>query len=126
MERAIEQSLRALSQLATSPLLERMGLTESVEKLVARGTRAGLRAASQVAKQAAPVIKLLQPLRMHTDPSQTPDLFDLTPTDSQELVRDSMARARTSCSAKHCKAKNHPQALANIPNRNGSAWCSTT
>ncbi len=92
MERAIEQSLKALSQLATSPLLERMGLSDSVEKLVARGTRAGLRAASEVVRQAAPMVKLLMPVRMQPDGTQRPDMFDLTPTESQALVRDTMAR----------------------------------
>ncbi len=92
MERAIEQSLRALSNLATSPFLERMGLSDSVERLVTRGTRAGLRAATQVAKQAAPMIKLLRPERMKPSGVVQPDVFDLTPTESQELVRDTMAR----------------------------------
>ncbi len=92
MERAIEQSLRLLSQLATSPLVERMGWADSVEKLVTRGTRVGLRAASEVAKQAAPLVKLLTPVRMQPDGLEAPDLFDLTPSDSQALVRDTMAR----------------------------------
>ena len=92
MERAIEQSLRALRQLATSPLLERMGLSDSVERLVARGTRDVLRAASEVARQAAPMVKLLTPVRMQADGNRPPDTFDLTPTDSQALVRDTMAR----------------------------------
>jgi len=92
MERAIEQSLRALSQLATSPLLERMGLSDSVEKLVARGTKAGLRAASQVARQAAPMVKLLKPERLRAEGQSVPELFDLTPTDQQELVVETMSR----------------------------------
>ena len=94
MERAIEQSLRALSQLASAPFLERMGWSDSVERLVTRGTRAGLKAANQVAKQAAPVIKLLKPERMKGD-AAPPDLFDLTPSESQELVRIATLRKQS-------------------------------
>lgn len=91
VERAIEQSIRALTQLATSPLLERMGLSDSVERLVARSTRAGLKAAAEVVQRAAPVMKLLRPARLGAE-AQPPELFDLTPTDSQELVIDTMSR----------------------------------
>jgi alkylation response protein AidB-like acyl-CoA dehydrogenase len=92
MERAMGHSLKALSLLATSPLVERLGLSDSMEKLVYRGTKAGLKAATGAAKRAGPVVKLLTPDRMQgTEPKRT-DLVDLTLSDSQELVRDTMAR----------------------------------
>ena len=92
MERAIGRSLRALTQLAGSPLMEKLGLAGSVEKALYRGTRASLGVVGQAVKRARPVVKLLEPLRMQQAGSERPSGFDLTLSESQELVCDTMAR----------------------------------
>ena len=92
MERAIGRSLRALTQLAGAPWMEKLGLAGSVEKTLYRGTRAGMGALSQAVKRARPVVKLLEPLRMQRSESDRPTAFDLTLSESQALVCDTMAR----------------------------------
>jgi alkylation response protein AidB-like acyl-CoA dehydrogenase len=92
MERAIGRSLRALSQLAQLPLLDRLGLSGSVERALYRGTKASVAAASQAARRARPMVKLLEPLRMRPDGSERPSGFDLTLSESQALITDTMAR----------------------------------
>jgi alkylation response protein AidB-like acyl-CoA dehydrogenase len=92
VDRAIGQSLRALSQLASSPLMERLGLSGSVEKWLYQGTKASLKAAGKAAQRVRPVVKLLEPVRMAGEGASQPDGFDLTPTESQALITDSMAR----------------------------------
>jgi alkylation response protein AidB-like acyl-CoA dehydrogenase len=98
MERAIGQSLKLLNQLAGSKTLERMGVSAKLEKLLYQGTKASVATAGDAVRRARPVLKLLRPTRMKGAESaaQKNDLFDLTLTDSQQLVRDSMQKfART-------------------------------
>jgi alkylation response protein AidB-like acyl-CoA dehydrogenase len=95
MERATGISLKVLSQIAGSPLLQKLGVNESLEKLLYRGSKLSVRAATEALKRARPVIKLLEPTRMAPEGGASapkPTLFDLTLTESQELVRDTMVR----------------------------------
>jgi alkylation response protein AidB-like acyl-CoA dehydrogenase len=115
MERAIGQSLKLLHQLAGSKTLERMGVSEKIEKLLYQGTKASVSTAADALKRARPVLKLLTPTRMKTADGAAPknDLFDLTLTDSQELVRDSMqkfARSRLRPSALEADEASEPPA----------------
>lgn len=91
MERAIGTSLKALRQIASSPFLQKIGVTESLETLLYRGAKISVQAATEAVRRARPVVKLLEPARMApgTD-APKPTLFDLTLTESQELVRDTM------------------------------------
>src|SRR5688572_17127495 len=93
MERAIGRSLRALTQLAGSPLMEKLGLSASVEKALYRGTKASVGAVAQAMKRARPMVKVLEPLRMKpNEDGEKPSGFDLTLTESQALMCDTMAR----------------------------------
>jgi alkylation response protein AidB-like acyl-CoA dehydrogenase len=92
MERAIGESLRLLGRIASSPTLERLGVSDSVEKLLYRGSKLGVSAATEAVRRARPVVKRLTPERMRPEGAPArPSLFDLTLTDSQELVRDTMS-----------------------------------
>jgi alkylation response protein AidB-like acyl-CoA dehydrogenase len=106
MERAIGQSLKLLNQLAGSKTLERMGVSEKLEKLLYQGTKASVASAADALKRARPVLKMLSPTRMKSSAGAAPknDLFDLTLTDSQSLVRDSMQ--------KFARSRLRPSALA--------------
>jgi alkylation response protein AidB-like acyl-CoA dehydrogenase len=81
--------LKVLSQVAGSPLLQKLGVTESLEKLLYRGAKISVKAATEAMKRARPVVKLLEPSRMSGE-APKPSLFDLTLTKDQELVRDTM------------------------------------
>lgn len=89
---AVGRSLKMLNRLAGSETLARMGATESLERLLYHGSKAAVATAAQVAKRARPVVELLAPARMEGEAAPPPELFDLTLTESQELVRDSMQR----------------------------------
>ena len=92
MERAIGRSLKLLGKLASSKTLEKMGVSKSLEELLYRGSKLTVSAATQAVKRARPVIALLEPDRMQgaSEPAR-PSLFDLSLSESQELVRQTMS-----------------------------------
>ncbi|HJP79545.1 MAG TPA: acyl-CoA dehydrogenase family protein [Pseudonocardiaceae bacterium] len=85
--------LSLLNKLAGAPLLDRFGLRKPVEKAVYEATRTGFRAAAATGRSFAAVQRLGQPSRPSTD--STADLFDLTPTEDQQLIRDTVAEFAT-------------------------------
>jgi alkylation response protein AidB-like acyl-CoA dehydrogenase len=91
MERAVGESLKLLGKIASSKTLERLGVGRSLEKLLYRGSKLTVSAANQAFKRARPVVELLEPARMQTGGPARPSLFDLTLSESQELVRDSVS-----------------------------------
>jgi alkylation response protein AidB-like acyl-CoA dehydrogenase len=99
MERATGLSLKLLHQLAGSKMLEKMGALRTIEKLLYQGSRTSVATALDAVKRARPVLELLKPARMKSSAgaeAKRSDMFDLTLTDSQQLVRDSMQKfART-------------------------------
>lgn len=112
MARAIGRSMRMLNGLANSKMVERFGLSETLERMLYQGSRAGVAAAVETAKRVRPAIEMLTPARMPS-PASGGDggLFDLTLTDSQRLVRDSMqrfAQKRLRPSALEADEQGHP------------------
>jgi alkylation response protein AidB-like acyl-CoA dehydrogenase len=92
MERAIGQSLKLLGKIAGSKTLEKLGVNRQLEQLLYRGSKLTVSAAAEAARRARPVIKLLEPDRMQgAGEPERPSLFDLTLTESQELVRGTMS-----------------------------------
>lgn len=93
IERAMGQSLKLLNQFAGSEFAEKLGLHEPAQKLLYKGTRGVAKAATDAARRAGPVVKLLQPQRMQPQgETKRPALFDLRPTEEQQLVIDTMGR----------------------------------
>jgi alkylation response protein AidB-like acyl-CoA dehydrogenase len=91
MQRAIGQSLKLLGKIAGSKTLEKLGVNKQLEQLLYRGSKFTVSAAAEAARRARPVIKLLEPERMQgADGAPRPILFDLTLSESQELVRSTM------------------------------------
>jgi len=91
VQRAIGESLKLLGKIASSETLERLGVSGSLEKLLYRGSKLTVSAANQALRRARPVVKVLQPERMQGERgSEKPSLFDLTLSESQQLVRDTM------------------------------------
>jgi alkylation response protein AidB-like acyl-CoA dehydrogenase len=77
-----------MNRLAGSQLLDRAGLRERLERLVYRGTRDGFRAVGAANRSFSAVTKLTRPARQsRTCP---PELFDLTPDDEQQMLRDAI------------------------------------
>jgi alkylation response protein AidB-like acyl-CoA dehydrogenase len=91
--RAIGESLKLLGKIASSETLERLGVSDSLQKFLYRGSKLTVSAANQALRRARPVVKLLQPERMRSEleAGAKSSLFDLTLSESQQLVRDTMA-----------------------------------
>src|SRR5829696_7983430 len=80
-------ALRGLNGFAGLELLDRINLREPAERLIYRGARDGTRAAARAGRTFSAATKLAKPARMPKAASR--GLFDLTPTDEQEMLRDS-------------------------------------
>src|SRR4051794_1105648 len=83
--------LRALNGFASLELLDRIGIREPAERLVYRGARDGTRTAATAGRAFTAAQKRgrgkRKPSRMSS--AQSSGLFDLTPTDEQQMLRDS-------------------------------------
>lgn len=91
LERATGASLRVLNRVAGSEWLERMGLSAHARNVVYHGTKLGAQAAQEAAKRAMPMVKLVAPERM-AGGERAKGVFDLTPTESQALILETMNR----------------------------------
>lgn len=94
--------LRALNRFAGSPLVDRLGLRKTSEKLLYSASKNAFRSAGAVGRSFAAVQKLVKPARLPK--SGSTDLFDITPSDEQQMLRDSvqgfaMEQLRTSATA---------------------------
>jgi alkylation response protein AidB-like acyl-CoA dehydrogenase len=87
-ERAMGLSLRALSRLAGTRLIDRAGLRSPTERLVHHATRNGFRTAGGVGRTFRAARRLSRPQRQAT--RERADLFDLTPTDEQQMLREAV------------------------------------
>jgi alkylation response protein AidB-like acyl-CoA dehydrogenase len=87
----IGQALAALNKLAGNELLHKLGLYAPAQKVAYHASREGFRAASGVGRQWKAVRKLLAPERLPSAQKQS-DLFDLSVSDEQQLIRDMAQR----------------------------------
>lgn len=85
------QGLAALRSFAGSPLVQRLGVAKPAEKYVYGSVKAGFRAASAIARQAASAEKLLKPARLER-PERKPELFDLGLSEEQQMMREMVRR----------------------------------
>ena len=87
-ERSMGLGLRTLNRLAGSQLLDRVGQRKRVERWVFQGTRQGFRAAGATSRGFNAAAKLARPARQAH--ARTPDLFDLTPDEEQQMLREAI------------------------------------
>ncbi|MBV9309902.1 MAG: acyl-CoA dehydrogenase family protein, partial [Solirubrobacterales bacterium] len=80
--------LRALNRLASSELVDRFGLRESTERFLHGASKTTMRTAAQAGRTFAAAQRLSRPARQPR--ARTSDLFDLTPSDEQEMLSDSV------------------------------------
>lgn len=80
--------LAALTRLAGTKVLDRWGLRDRTHRVVFRATRTGFRTAGAAGRRFKAATRS-HPVRLPA--SRDPGLFDLTPTEEQRLVRDTMA-----------------------------------
>jgi alkylation response protein AidB-like acyl-CoA dehydrogenase len=87
-ERSMGLGLRALNRLAGSDLLDRVGQRRRVERWIFQGTRQGFRAAGATSRSFNAAAKLARPARQGR--ARAPELFDLTPDDEQQMLREAI------------------------------------
>jgi len=80
--------LRALSQLAASPRLDKLGLRKPTEQLMYQGTKAGFRGVVAANRAFKAIKGLTQPVRLSR--SGPGDLFDLRPSEDQVMICDAV------------------------------------
>ena len=87
----IGQALSALNKLAGNELLHKYGLYQPTQKIAYRATKEGFRAAVAIGRQWKEVQKLLKPERLPAAQRKN-DLFDLSISEDQQIVRDMAQR----------------------------------
>ena len=87
-DRGMGFGLRALTRVASSELLDRMGLRERAERALYGATKNGFRAAGAANRTFAAVQRRNGPARQRQ--GTRPELFDLTPTDEQQMMREAI------------------------------------
>ncbi|HWF53569.1 MAG TPA: acyl-CoA dehydrogenase family protein, partial [Solirubrobacteraceae bacterium] len=87
-ERGMAAGLRALNALASSALIDRFGLREPAERLLYNASRTSVRTAATAGRTFAAATKLARPARQPA--AKTPNLFDITPTEEQHMLRESV------------------------------------
>ena len=86
-DRLMGVGLKGLTRLAGSDLLDRIGMRDRVERALFGGAKHGFRTAAAANRTFAAATKLRKPAR----PAKAAGtgLFDLTPTDEQQMLRES-------------------------------------
>jgi hypothetical protein len=82
--RGIALGLRAVRTLASSDVLDRLRMRDGATRALRRATRDGFRAANSAGRTFTAARRLGAPARLQ---AARPDLFDLTPTDEQQLLQ---------------------------------------
>jgi alkylation response protein AidB-like acyl-CoA dehydrogenase len=113
-ERSMAVGLRALNRLATSDLVDRLGLREPAEKFLHGASKTTARTAASAGRTFAAAQKLSRPARQPR--AERTDLFDLTPTDEQQMLRDSvrefaLAELRPAAEAADAESATPPELL---------------
>src|SRR5205807_2251491 len=86
-ERSMAVGLRALNALASSSAIDRLGLRDPAVRLLHGATKTTVRTAATAGRTFAAAQRLSRPARQPT--GRRSDLFDLTPSDEQQMLRDS-------------------------------------
>lgn len=79
-------SLKALNAFAASPLVDKLKLRKPAETIVTKATSAGFTTIAQLGRSFAALQKLVSPERLPKKSGS--GLFDLTPSDEQQMLRE--------------------------------------
>lgn len=80
--------LRALTRFAGSDVIDRVGLREPAQRVLYRTAKQSTRTAAVVGRTFTAASRRSSAARLA--PTQSPGLFDLTPTDEQQMLRDAV------------------------------------
>ncbi|HEU4658738.1 MAG TPA: acyl-CoA dehydrogenase family protein [Capillimicrobium sp.] len=88
-ERSMGLGLRAITRLAGSDVLDRVGMRKHVERALYRASRDGFRSATAASRTFSAAMKLGKPARQATSTSSS-GLFDVTPDDEQQMLQEAV------------------------------------
>src|SRR2546430_17667802 len=86
-ERGMAVGLRALNRVASSSAMDRLVLRDPAARLLHGASKTTGRTAAQAGRTFAAAQRLARPARQPR--ARTSDLFDLTPSEEQQMLRDS-------------------------------------
>src|ERR1700739_556150 len=87
-ERGMAVGLRALNRISSNGLSDRFGLRDPARRVLPTASKATVRTATQAGRTFAATQKLSKPARQPR--AGRSDLFDLTPDDEQQMLRESV------------------------------------
>ncbi|HEY2769973.1 MAG TPA: acyl-CoA dehydrogenase family protein [Solirubrobacteraceae bacterium] len=87
-ERGMAYGLRALNRIAASDFLDRLGIRGTTERFLHGASKTTVRTAARAGRTFSAAQKLSRPARQPR--AGRADLFDLTPTDEQQMLRESV------------------------------------
>jgi alkylation response protein AidB-like acyl-CoA dehydrogenase len=87
-ERSMAVGLRALNRFAASQVVDRLGLREPAERFLHGASKTTMRTAASAGRTFSAAQKLTRPARQPR--AKASDLFDLTPSDEQQMLRESV------------------------------------
>ncbi|MDX1694146.1 MAG: acyl-CoA dehydrogenase family protein [Ketobacteraceae bacterium] len=87
----IGYALAAMNTVATSQWIDKLGLRSTIEKLTYHGTKSGFQAIGAASRQFKNLSKQSSPERLEKPKGQS-DLFDLTITDEQQMMKETVSR----------------------------------
>ena len=87
-ERGMSAGLKAINSIASSELVDKAGLRKPLEQLLFNGSKQSLKAAGGAARVFKATSQLGKPERQSR--AKAGDLFDLTPTDEQQMLVESV------------------------------------
>ncbi len=85
---AMGLGLRVLNRFAGLPVVDRLGLRKPAEKMLYQATRSGFRTVGALSRSFSATQKLVQPARLPS--SRAPELFDVSPSEEQQMLRDTV------------------------------------
>jgi len=80
--------LKVLHRVASWPLIDKLGLRKQSEQVLFHAAKSGFQTAGAAARAFKATQKLLKPARLGA--AKSADLFDLTPSDEQQMLRESV------------------------------------
>ena len=87
-ERSMAAGLRAINWLASSELVDRLGLRDQTERLLYNGSKTTVRMAANAGRTFKAAQRLGKPARQPK--ARRSDLFDITPDDEQQMLTESV------------------------------------
>jgi len=88
-ERGMAIGLRAINKVASSSVIDRVGLREPTVRLLHGASRTSGRTAARAGRTFAAAQRLSRPARQPRGHAGRSDLFDLEPSDEQQMLRNS-------------------------------------